>query len=199
MALQRENRIAWTVLALCFLYASLRYAAFGATSPNQLPAWILNKALALSSAIALALAIRAHLRERADACRRYLTAFGRQALLHVIITLALFSPAYFQNLYAHERLGALGEWAILGGALTAVTLGRPRDLSRAGLTAGFLALLIHLAALGGPGWAHPGTWPKAMPPLTLLGFLVAAAALAMTRSMGKHGLAPSPAPGPEGA
>ena len=184
MSLDRQARTAWGILVLCFLYAALRYVVFGTSSAQQLPAWVLNKALALSSLFALALGIRAQGRGDRLAAGRYLALFSQQALLHVLLTLTLFSPAYYsklyqglhQGLYQGARLSALGEFAVLAGAVTAVLLVRTSERSRTALLAGLAALLIPLAALGAPGWRAAATWPGGLPPLTLLGFLLTALA-----------------------
>ena len=177
MPAERESRVAWGLLLLCLLYAALRYVVFGASSPRQLPAWVMNKALALSSVCALALAIRAQGRGEGISARRYLALFSYQAALHVLITLTLFSAAYFPNLYQGEHLSALGELAVLAGVVTAASLARIREIPRLHLLAGLLVLMIHQAALGNPGWLALADWPKYLPPLTLLGFLTAAQAM----------------------
>ena len=189
---ERESRIAWRILILCFLYAALRYMVFGTNAPRQLPAWGLNKALALSSVFALALGIRAWRRGEETASHRYLAAFTCQALLHIILTLALLSPAYYPKLYPDQRLSALGELAVLAGAVSAATLSQARQRTRTCLLGGLLALLAHQAALGAPGWCKPATWPGGLPPITLVGFLLAgltflrAAAPARDPRLGNH-------------
>jgi len=57
-----------------------------------------------------------------------------------------------------------------------------RQSARMGRYDALLAGLIaaHTAIQGGPGWLTPETWPGGMPPITLLGTLLALVVLAVT-------------------
>lgn len=174
--MDRESRRALGLLVLCLAYASLRYVVWGGNPGSRLPAWVMNKALAFSAVLALALAVLSRRRGETVAFRRYLAAFNQQALLHTFLTLALFSRAYYPGLFQGEHLYCRGELMLLGGAAAALALGRHR-LEGAWLLLGFGALVAHVTALDFPAWIRPGIWPKDLPPLSLLGFCAAVLAL----------------------
>ena len=157
------------ILAASCGYALVRYVLFGGVAPAQIPAYVLNKGFALASVAALLWALRAGSADRA----RWL-AFGVLSLLHVYLSLALMSPAYYPAFFRGGRMGLTGESALLGGALAAVAYARrePRWT-----TLGCAALLLHLGAQGLPGWGQPRTWPALLPPISLLGFLGGVGAL----------------------
>ena len=167
----REAAVVWGFAALCLLYAALRYVGFGGHSVQQLPAWVMNTALAAASVGALGLGLRARRHGREAAARRYLEAFKTQAMLHVLLTLALLGPGYFGDLFQGARMGWRGELAVLAGCVTAVQLSQGGRLGRVGLLGAAGVLLVHVGAVGAPGWLPLAHWHGGMPPISLLAFL----------------------------
>src|SRR5688572_21885163 len=189
------------VLLLVFAYAVLRYVVVGTVAPAQLPAFILNKALAVAALllVAIALAIGPLVRMRAIHAAWMTTrkAFGVHGFvlgaLHSVLTIAMLSPASYAKLYdASGRLTLTGGLVVLGGVLALAALVVPAitsaNLVRKSMSAdawrkaqrlGIVALAVgmaHVVVLGFKSWLAPETWPGGLPPLTTIA--VAAAALA---------------------
>ncbi len=152
-------------LILAAAYAMARYQVFGGVPWSRLPLYTLNKAVALSAAVLFA------------------RGAGRPALwlatLHALMSLALLAPSYYPEIYLDGALDLTGELAMLAGCLAfalclvpALTAGKP--LRNAMLA----AAAAHVCVIGFKGWLTPRAWPGYMPPITLLSFLILAAALA---------------------
>jgi MoaA/NifB/PqqE/SkfB family radical SAM enzyme len=76
------------LLALTTIYAVMRYAGFGGVSPVHIPAFLLNKAISMSAAIALALAAQGLVRGRLDAYLSWTKASGHLAFVHAPVARA---------------------------------------------------------------------------------------------------------------
>ena len=111
------------------------------------------------------------------------------------MSLVLLSPAYYPKFFAAEggKLNLTGELTFLFGALAlgfllfpAITtlplmyeaLGGERwqRMQRMGYWA-IAMVAAHTLTMGWAGWRDPSSWPAAMPPITLWGFVLAVAAL----------------------
>ncbi len=184
-------------------YAVLRYNVFKGVPWEHLPLYVVNKAVAVSAVALLASSYLTGKRllpaARDPAQRRIVPKFlglcGFSAAgLHAVLSLALLSPAYYPKLFGGERMTFAGEVAVLAGALgllwmAAPALGSLPNMEEAlgrrwwqrAQRGGYLALAMaaaHTAAMGLPGWFRPGEWPGRLPPITLIGFLIAALTLA---------------------
>src|SRR5512138_1000505 len=87
---------AGAVLAGSFGYAVLRYVVLGTTPAAQIPLYVTNKAVAVTALVLLGLAITgtsAGVRRARGLCG------GALAILHVLLTLPLLTPAYFRGLF----------------------------------------------------------------------------------------------------
>ncbi|HET8541192.1 MAG TPA: hypothetical protein VFL83_15060 [Anaeromyxobacter sp.] len=177
----RRALAATAPLAALLGYALVRYAVLAREPLASVPLWMTNKAVAV---FAVALVAGAALRPRAP-WRGWARSVGLgAAALHAVSSLALLRPAYYAALFEGGpagRMTAAGELAILCGvaALAVLVSLRPRPAragarSRAWLAAAGGALVAaHCAALGLPRWLAPGGWPGGLPPMSLLGALLA--------------------------
>ncbi len=171
--------IPWMVLSGAFSYAFFRYVVFGETSPAHIPLFVANKALALGAVLFLLLAGYACVRDT-EAKR-----WGRWALhtaaLHALISVLLLSESYYPAFFGDDRLSLAGELSLLAAVLALycfVTIGRvsgKRAQSRHALAASMLAT-GHVAVFGLPGWLDIASWHGGLPPISLLGFVIALAA-----------------------
>ncbi len=194
----------WVIVTgvVSLAYAIVRYNVFKGVPWEQLPAYVVNKAAAVSAVTLLAgsyLAGRGIPLEARDPERRLVAKFlglcGFWAAgLHAILSLALLSPAYYPKFFAGDKMTFAGELAMLAGALGLLGMALPAASSlpnmeealgrrwwRRAQRGGYLALAMaaaHTAAMGLPGWFRPGEWPGGLPPITLIGFLIAALPLA---------------------
>ena len=165
-------------------YTTLRYSVFKGVAWADWPSYVLNKSLALA---ALTLVMIEVFRRR-RACGRdphLLRAAGLFAIIHILLSLALLSPAYYESLYSQGRLTALAGTALALGAVAAAALlpGKPRGRTMHPRTTsyrlGILGFVMggHAALQGFAGWFTPQKWPGMMPPITLIAFLMGVAAL----------------------
>lgn len=161
--------MALAILALLgFVLA--RYGWASPAGPHG-PAFLANKVIAMLALGCLGSGLTSSRREvRADHRRLGLSLL----LAHGLLSLALLSPRLYAKLYSGGELGFRGEGALLAGALASGLFWNrlgpwcARDRRLAQVAMGLVAL--HLLAIGGPGWLHPGQWPAGLPPLTLWGF-----------------------------
>jgi DMSO/TMAO reductase YedYZ heme-binding membrane subunit len=168
------------------MYAVVRYHIFGAVAWDHLPLFIMNKAISFTSVGVIA---AAYLARRPVVKLRYgITGFGLAAL-HVLMSFCLLTPADYPKLFAGARLSGMGELAMLAGCVAMIALCLPavatlpamlealgRVSWRRWQRAGYVALAltgVHVLAIGGKGWLDPGSWPGAMPPITLWSFAIA--------------------------
>jgi DMSO/TMAO reductase YedYZ heme-binding membrane subunit len=174
------------MFAAALLYAIVRYHVFGSVAWTHLPLFTMNKAVSFASAGVLAAAYLA--RRPALRLRYGLTGFAL-AVLHVLMSFCLLTPADYPKLFAGSRLSFAGEAAMLAGCAgmlalclpavgsfpgTKEALGPVRWLQWQRLGYAALALTaLHVLAIGGKGWFDPGSWPGGMPPITLWSFVVA--------------------------
>jgi hypothetical protein len=172
----------FALLLVTTAYALLRYAGFGGVSLAHAPAFLVNKAISLSAAVAVALASHAAARERAEETLAWGSASTHLAFVHVLLSLALLSkgncPAWFDG----DRLSLAGEGAASLGVLAAYAwwrAGKGLDwaLRRRASALGCLLLAAHVAVMGFRNWIQPARWHGGLPPITLLSFTAATVAL----------------------
>lgn len=165
------------ILSATLVYATIRYIVFGTVAINQLPTFIVNKAISFSAAWFLFLSAYSQWRGSDHS-----SAYGRYAwhclLLHIVLSFAVLSPAYFQKFYEGALLNMAGELLILFGALGSYCFYRLREARHnTALKALSSALLLaHLLPMWG-SWLSPQTWLGSLPPISLLSALFSFAAL----------------------
>lgn len=195
-ALPRSRAVRFTPLRLtapvlfgAMVYAMLRYIVFGDVSASQLPLYIANKAISLAALVLLCAASLA--RTHRDRKTLGLTAIAL-AGVHVLASFAMLTPAYYGKLFVGSgRLSWPGELSMLAGAAACVPLvwllwatpqgpvpepTRGRSLIPGLGRIALVGTAVHVAAMGLPGWLDVASWPGALPPITLLSFVIAAAA-----------------------
>ena len=169
------------------MYATLRYNVFGGVAWSDWPVYVLNKILALSSLLLLAIALGRNRLVIGQSRSGLLAMAGICASMHVILSLALLSPNYYGNLFVQGRLTAPAGLSLVAGALATVLLGmsgkrRPgygeKEMRR---TLGLVCLVValHVLLQGFRGWLTPSKWPGLMPPVTLISCLVGLVAFAI--------------------
>jgi hypothetical protein len=178
-----DHRIVAASLALALGYATLRYNVFKHVPWADWPHYVVNKALALAGLVLIALSV-VRLAQRGATIRRLMAWAGGFTSAHVLLSLALLRPDYFEKLFAGGKLTAAAGWSLLLGATAwaATELGARRApqwraASRVELL-GVIALAsgLHAALPSVGSWFAPSTWPGGLPPITLISFAVGLAA-----------------------
>jgi len=176
------------VLALLgsVIYATARYNIFKGVPWDDWPVYTLNKAFALSALVLLVLSVMRKWSAPGSSNARTLHMAGVFGFVHVILSLILLSPAYYEKLFVQGKLTvpaglsmALG--AVAAGMLVGKRMGGHQDTGEGLRNLAMLAFVIGLHAMlqGFAGWFAPSKWPGLMPPMTLISFLLGLAAVAI--------------------
>lgn len=188
------------IVALCVLYATIRYNVFAGVSWSEFPLFIANKGISIGAAVLLALAYLANRLVPADAHGRGSgRALARAAGLggaglaaaHTLVSFAALLPRRYPSLFDQGTLNDAG-WVCLAAGTLALALfaipavySFPRFLPALGpehwrraQSVGYLGLgltALHVWSLGAHNWWDPSAWPGGLPPISLLSFIVCAA------------------------
>lgn len=182
----RDAKLAALVTALSLVYAIVRYNIFRGDSWEQLPVFIVNKAVSVAALVLLGAS-----RVIADKGRRKrlgLLGFLFTAL-HLVLSLMILNPEYMSKMYLPTgRMTWSGELSMLTGSVATVlvtwlaytTTLHPldRQTDSTSLVPGMARIVLVLAAahvlyMGYGAWFAPSTWPGGMPPITVLSFALA--------------------------
>lgn len=169
------------------VYATARYNVFKGVPWEDWPTYTLNKAFALSS---LGLIVFSIIRKRSvkgHSIGRDMYMAGVFGTIHVVLSLTLLSPAYYEKFFSQDKLTAAAGLSMALGTVAAAMMfagKRPHGDQHADggvRTLTMLAFIIGLHAMlqGFAGWFAPSTWPGMMPPITLISFLLGLAAVAV--------------------
>ena len=173
------------ILVSSLLYAVVRYIVCGPVDPIHMPVYILNKATSVSSVVFLLLTALHYRRSPAKKNRFWGMAMVHSAFVHIVMSLSILSEAYYPKFFESGKMNLDGELTMMAGALAAYCIWRIRsagsDFMRRKLLQIFatLFIIVHLVAMGYRGWLTPGKWHGGLPPISLVGFVVAVAAVAL--------------------
>ncbi len=173
------------VFACSLVYAVLRYLVFGNVSIANLPCYGVNKAVALSSVVALCFAAFHARGSRADLERGWFASFKATMFLHVLLSLILFSPDYYPKMFSAGKMNAFGELFMLFGVLAIFLLvfrSIVREINVKTQTLQILlaaAIALHNFFLGIDGWLKWREWPGMMPPISMISFVLSLMSIAL--------------------
>lgn len=191
------------VWGFCLAYAIVRYNVFGGVEWIHLPLYVVNKSFAwggltfISCSYLTGKWINAYPDDvhRRRSLAKFLGLSGLYFIgMHVIGSLAMLSPEYYAKFFNESgKMNVTGEATFLFGVLgvgflmfPAITtlplmfeaLGGERWQRAQRMGYWTLAMAaLHTGTMGFKGWIDVGGWHGGMPPITLLGFLVAMAGL----------------------
>lgn len=168
------------ILGLTFAYAVARYVIFHDVAWANVPLYVLNKSVSWSGVIFFGMSLVASEKPHR---RRFGTLSAVCVLAHIIMSLMVLEPAYFDKFYSDSgRFNFTGELSMLAGVagtlglagLFVVNIAGSADSAKS-LRAGWGRLVlwtaaIHVAVMGFAGWLAPSTWPAWFPPISLLSF-----------------------------
>ncbi len=183
---------------IIFSYSIIRYNVLKGVPIDQIPLFIFNKAISLTSVIVIGMSFiigpfarfwpktfvpKLYL-------RKYLGVLGFGiAALHGIISLLIFNPAYYPRFFTEVgKLTFSGELSMLFGILSIFIFSsvsvtslpsiekdmHPKQwkfVQRLGYLA-FILVLLHVTVMGWGGWLNPSGWPGGLLPISLIGALV---------------------------
>jgi len=166
-------------------YAIIRYNIFKGVPWVDLPLYVVNKGVALSSIILFSLYRIISLKSKSTDSKILKVYAMILGLLHLLISLIILSPSYFPKFYTEFKLNIIGELSLFFGviAFAIILLISSNDLMKDVKDSGkinpnigkyFLVFIAaHLFVMGYKGWLDPSSWPGWMPPITLLAFIIA--------------------------
>lgn len=190
-----DARADWLAIAAAVIlsasYATLRYNVFKRVPWSDWPHVIGNKILALASLLLIATAIWRLGGKRRKPIRTLMAVGSAMAVAHSLLSLAILDPGHLDKFYVGAKLTASAGASLLLGSLASGLLyrggGTPGSSApRASAPAlGVIAFLsgCHAALPSASGWFDPARWPGAMPPITLISFLVGAGACLIALSV----------------
>jgi len=168
-----------TVISLTLAYCIVRYVGFGEVEMNNLPAFLVNKATALTSVICLCLFMNSLRTNNKTARFFWGKAFFHLSMIHCGLSLALLSPDYFSAFYTVDkhRFSLWGELAVLVGVIgfyisATCTQYASVQLRHRCYQCVLVMAGLHVAFMGGAGWLTPMDWYGGLPPITFISFIV---------------------------
>lgn len=185
-----------TILSVC--YAILRYNIVGDVPWKDLPLFILNKGVSLSSLILLFFNfslgplknIGVKIPEYWLSARKSMGIAGFLfAFIHIFMSISILNPKYYSVFFiADGTLTIEGGLSLLGGILSFVLLwvyntsfsSRLREdkkiiaiiTSRRFLFYAFFFTGVHLFFMGYKGWGNISGWQGGLPPVSLISFTI---------------------------
>jgi DMSO/TMAO reductase YedYZ heme-binding membrane subunit len=208
------EKVRWLlgIWGVCLIYAIVRYNVFKGVEWVHLPLYVVNKSFAFGGLSFIAasylsgkwIKVYSGDEKRRRSLTKFLGLTGMYFIgLHVFASLAMLSPVYYEKFFLETgKLSLTGELTVLFGVLgvgfllfPAVTtlplmyeaLGGVRWQRAQRMGYWTLAMAAgHTFTMGFVGWTDVSTWPGGLPPITLLGFLVAASALTAKLVSGKR-------------
>lgn len=198
--MQNKTFTSFVILSfiLSITYAIIRYNIIGPVPWKDLPLFILNKGVSLSSFILLTasfsigpltnLGIKIHLTLVNSRHAFGVTGFIL-AMIHMLISLILFNPVMYEKFFLENgSLSISAGLSMLGGILSLVVLWWynlsmkdhiKMNKSLFQLISSKLFILmtllfagLHLLFMGYKGWLVPSEWHGGLPPISLIGFVL---------------------------
>ena len=163
---RKATAFAIAVFTVTAAYAIIRYTAFGPVKPVPTPLYILNKAVAWSSLVAISVALS--IGPLARLWPRRFTGHLAYRKLVGVLGFVLASG----HVLLLPRIVARREDSWVAGQARAMVWRRTQRWAVWALT----GTLVHLL-YGSPNWVRPGTWYGGLPPMTLLCALTVAVVL----------------------
>jgi len=179
-------------------YAVLRYHIFGEVPWKDLPLFVLNKGISLTSLILLSFNfslgplknLGMNIPEKWLSARKSMGISGFLfAFIHIFMSISILNPKYYSVFFmADGTLTIEGGLSLLGGILSFILLwvyntsfsSRSREdkkiiaiiTSRRFLMYAFFFTGVHLFFLGYKGWGDISAWQGGLPPVSLISFTV---------------------------
>lgn len=185
------------IFVLFLLYTITRYVVFKGLPPTQIPFYLMNKTIAVTTVAMLGISLGLgplnnlfHGKfESIIGARKYfgLVGFGL-ASLHTIMSLALLRPIYYGKFFKGDALNFIGETTLLFGTfalfffsvLAIVSIPSVSEkldkkawgnIRKIGYL-GYGLVMMHVFVMGYTGWLDTSTWPGKMLPISLVAFLM---------------------------
>ena len=170
------------VFACASVYTFLRYVIFGNVLPENLPVYLLNKSVSMTSVVCLLFTAIYFTKKKLDKVKFWGRASLHSAYIHIILSLSILSKEYYPKFFGLEKMNLTGEITILFGVLAAycywLISHTSEDFMHKILQILSSALIVgHLIAMGFNGWLRIEGWHGGLPPISLISFVLATISL----------------------
>ena len=193
---QNENMI-WSfvlVFSCAALYTCVRYTVFGDVPKEHIPVFLVNKTLSMCSVLCLFMAAVNYAmgKQMSDKASFWGKASLQSAYVHIILSLAILSKAYYPKFFGEAKLNAMGELIILVGMIAAYCFWLLNKSNASIVKRSTLQLLatlfigVHLIVMGFSGWTKVAKWHGSLPPISLVSFAFALIAFILFMKREKH-------------
>lgn len=183
------------ILGISILYSIIRYHVFGNVGWSDLPIFILNKGISLTSLILLTINFSIKPLQYSgyiisNNWNNSRKTFGRTALvlaiIHVIWSCLIFNPIYFEKFFNNNsELNTIGIISVCTGIISLVlllgyhfnrkyysTIFTFKLTSKVTIILILVLLFIHVGIIGYDNWLKIQSWQGYIPPITLVSCLI---------------------------
>ena len=196
----KSLKVKWLsiVLLFFFIYALLRYIVFKGVDPVHFPLYIVNKVFSISGIFFLATSyafgkikwLNFTNESKQNQFVKYTGLVGFSLIaMHVFMSLLIISPEYYPKFYEGDMMNLIGELSMLMGILSLYFFTIPAITTipfmqeavgikkwQKGQQMGYYGLmtsLLHTGVMGFSGWFDIEKWPGYLPPISLIGAIIA--------------------------
>lgn len=175
----------YAVIFVCtLLYTYIRYVVYGHVSTSNLPTYLLNKSISMTSVFCLMIAGICYAKNKIDKIKFWGSAALHSAYIHILLSLAILSRAYYPKFFDIEKMNLTGEITILLGVLSAYCFWlichiRSDCMHKVLQIFSCILIIGHLVAMGFNGWLNVSGWHGSLPPISLLSFVLAIISLVL--------------------
>lgn len=173
------------VIGLSAAYATVRYNVCKGVEWSEWPHYIGNKVLAIAALVLVTLSVLRLASRSRRPIRHLMAAASALAVAHSFVSIAMLGLTYFDKFFAGGKLTVWAGTSLMLASLAVALLqwGKGRKGSAAPAVAivplAAIAFVsgLHAALPSVSSWFNPSAWPGAMPPITLVSFVVGTLAL----------------------
>lgn len=166
-------KVALTLFCSALLYAFMRYGVFGSARPQNFPAFLFNKGLALAAVLQLVAGWWYVLKRDYVQAKPLFTLGLYIGIWHGFISASLLGRGYFRDFMAVSWFNIAGEIIVTSGAfaLTILCFIRFEKVRSYRLASGAvcITLITHLIPMGYYKWFNLERW-NVLPPISLVSF-----------------------------
>jgi hypothetical protein len=179
-----DIKITFTFI-IALVYAILRYNVFGNVPWEEIPLFITNKAISLTTVFLMLFTLNKQASK--DIIIKLWKSIFVLTSIHVLISFLLLGPEYYNKFYFENELNIVGYSTVLWGILAFIgilmlnfngilptkngKLTLPNSLKK--WVRKIIPFLIggHLFSMGINGWISPNNWHGYLLPISLIGFI----------------------------
>ncbi|MBL1214987.1 MAG: hypothetical protein HND52_16615 [Ignavibacteriae bacterium] len=174
----------FSVITFTIIYSVLRYNIFNDVPWQDLPLYVLNKAVSLS--IIFLIFINQFYLSKNKSLTDFRTIITSLLIMHILFSLILLSPEFYSKFFNGNKLNLIGSLSMLFGAAAIsalyyydiknfLTVTHNSIIDKLNIEktkiAGLIFVSLHLFAMGIKGWLTPLSWAGFLPPISLIAFI----------------------------